>query len=203
VTSLELVLYDGPVRRAPGDDLLALLPERERPLRGDAGRVDWRLGGELSRLLESGFATGAEEEAVLLPAGSRVGAARILVVGVGPGLPPSERAVERALRLGVGKLIGLRATSIRLALPGSIDPSARAESLLRGLVRGATLAPAEATLTAVIPGARGYEAAFGAVWDDALGWAAGLGVRLEASWREVRRGRAGAQAAAEREATAP
>jgi hypothetical protein len=39
----------------------------ERPVRGFAGLLDWRLGGRLSALLACGFATGAAGEALLVP----------------------------------------------------------------------------------------------------------------------------------------
>ena len=53
---LDAVLCPGPAVRAPAETVLVLVPKDERPLRGEAGRIDWRLCGEISALLESGFA---------------------------------------------------------------------------------------------------------------------------------------------------
>ncbi len=68
----------------PDVDLLLALPEDERPLTGLAGLLDWRMGGELSRCLQSGLCTGASGEQVLLSTRGRVAPRRLFVFGVGP-----------------------------------------------------------------------------------------------------------------------
>ncbi len=55
----------------------------ERPLRGFAGLVDWRLGGRLSALAKSGFVTGEKGEAVLLQGKPHVPFEKVLVLGLG------------------------------------------------------------------------------------------------------------------------
>ena len=93
---LELLLYPGPVSEAPGETLVAFIPEDERPLRGDVGMVDWRLCGALSHELISGFVTGAADEVVLLPLEGPFEARRVLTVGLGPCEKIPGRALRRA-----------------------------------------------------------------------------------------------------------
>ena len=55
----------------------------ERPIRGFAGLVDWRLGGRISGLLKSGFFRGELGEALLVPGKPHVPFEKVLVVGLG------------------------------------------------------------------------------------------------------------------------
>ena len=51
----------------PVDTVCLFVSEDERPLGGAAGFVDWRLCGQLSRLLVDGFFKGTRGESLLLP----------------------------------------------------------------------------------------------------------------------------------------
>lgn len=66
-----------------GVDLLAFVALDERPLRGLAGLVDWRLCGALSRSLRAGHFRGEKGESLLTVDGSRWGGGRIFLHGVG------------------------------------------------------------------------------------------------------------------------
>jgi hypothetical protein len=79
VLPLELARWDESAR-----DCLALPVFRDdRPLRGAAGLVDWRLCGRLSRLIKAQRATGDARETLMLPAGRRLPFARVLWFGLG------------------------------------------------------------------------------------------------------------------------
>ena len=69
----------------PVDTVCLFVSEDERPLGGAAGFVDWRLCGQLSRLLVDGFFKGTRGESLLLPSNGRIGAPRLVVLGLGPG----------------------------------------------------------------------------------------------------------------------
>ncbi len=161
---VELALYDGSALRAPADALLVPVPEDERPLRGDAGRLDWRLGGEISRLLLSGYATGKRGEAVLVTGGARVASRRIVLVGVGRAADLPGRNLERSIRAAVARVLGLRAGSAALALPEAVDPEVDAEDLLRGVVSALAAADDRASLYVVLPDASRY----GRAWERAV-----------------------------------
>jgi hypothetical protein len=108
-------LRDGSI---PPPELLALpFFADERPLRGAAGLVDWRLCGRLSRLLSAGRVSGARGEATLVPTG-RLPFAKLLLYGLGDSERFSDeisRAAMHALRDMVARL-GVRRWA--LPLPG-------------------------------------------------------------------------------------
>jgi hypothetical protein len=73
-------------------EALAVLVGPERPLQGLAGLVDWRLCGALTRALRGGLYGAAPGEALLLPTGGRLPAARVVALG----LPAPVRAAAFA-----------------------------------------------------------------------------------------------------------
>jgi hypothetical protein len=179
VKRLEVALYEGPAVRAPADALLAPIPEDERPLRGDAGRLDWRLGGEISRLLLSGYASGRRGEAVLLAGGARVGSRKIVLVGVGRAADLPGRNLSRAIRAAMARLLALHAGSAALALPEAVDPEMDAEDLLRGMISALAAAPERTSFYLVAPDAsrhsRAWERAVGALASEAAERGVALG----------------------------
>ncbi len=103
----------------PADTLCLFVPEDERPLTGAAGYVDWRLCGQLSRLLVDGFFKGARGESLLLPSNGRIGPPRVVVLGLGPGGESLHEAVLRsALSQAADVLNRARVDSVALELPG-------------------------------------------------------------------------------------
>src|SRR3954468_1424654 len=97
------------VDQAQAESLCLFVGEDERPLRGLAGLVDWRLAGGLSKFLKSGFVTGKSGDALLTMAGPRVALEKLFIFGVAP-LGQGEH--ELAPRLGDG-LRRLAAAGVR------------------------------------------------------------------------------------------
>jgi hypothetical protein len=98
----------------------------ERPLRGFAGLLDWRLGGRLSALLKSGFVTGEAGEALLVPGKPHVPFEKVLVLGLGARSGFGDGAFRRAVLHVARALEGLRVRRAVVELPGRgggvIDP---------------------------------------------------------------------------------
>src|SRR5262249_23592863 len=118
VSRLELSLFPGSVVEAPADTILVPVPEDERPLRGGAGLVDWRLCGRISEQLRSGYVSGQLGEAALLPGARPLSPARLLLVGVGSApARGGSRPILRAMRSAAGKLLMMRSPAALLALP--------------------------------------------------------------------------------------
>jgi hypothetical protein len=121
------------------DTLCLFVAEDERPLSGAAGLSDWRLCGQLSRLLVEGFFTGAADDSVLLPSNGRIGPDRIVVFGLG-----------RRERLSDGPALGARlaaaasvldragASSVALEVPGAgrLEDAERVRALKAGFLPG-------------------------------------------------------------------
>lgn len=125
MSGLSLGLAPGPIDRADVDIAVVTFFVDERPLRGMAGRADWRLCGSVSRLIQRHKLRGEWGEAVLIPSTGGLRSRWVLVLGLGDRGEVDEprrreiarTAVERALALGVGG-------SVALPLPpaGESDP---------------------------------------------------------------------------------
>jgi hypothetical protein len=186
VSRLQLSLFPGDVTEAPADTIIALVPTDERPLRGDAGRVDWRLCGRISEQLTSGLMAGKPGEALLLPAGAPLHAPRLLLVGLGSAARLEQgRPLLRGMRAVAEKLVALRSSAGLLAWPGSIDFEGDAVSLLRGLVHGLQGAPEDAVLHVILPSADRCEKALLAALSEVVPGAQSWGIEVDVSWVEV------------------
>ena len=79
VLPLDLARWDETAR----DTLVLPVFKSDRPLRGAAGLVDWRLCGKLSRMLKGNRATAEAGETILMPPGRRLRFQRLLWFGLG------------------------------------------------------------------------------------------------------------------------
>jgi len=175
---VELSVETAPFERIGADLAVAGFFLDEKPLRGAAGRADWRLCGVVSELLENGRLRGRVGEATLVPSMGRMAADRVLLLGlgrrssfrVGRARDTGHAAVSRGLGLGARKLV--------LAPP--VDAPEAFERQASGFVRGAIEAAAEGEgnlrMILVLPASRVREAlealerAVEADASDALRW---------------------------------
>jgi hypothetical protein len=186
VSRLELSLFPGSVVEAPADTILVPVPEDERPLRGDAGLVDWRLCGLISEQLRSGYVSGQLGEAALLPGAKPLTPSRILLVGTGSAPPRGgSRPILRAMRSAAGKLLMMRSPAALLALPGAIDFAADAVSLLRGLVHGLAENQSDLGLHVILPDGAAKERALLSALGEVVPGAHSWGVSLNVSWVDI------------------
>jgi hypothetical protein len=98
----------------------------ERPLRGLAGLLDWRLGGRLSALLVSGFLTGGAGEVLLVPGKPHVPFEKVLLLGLGARSGFGDGTFRRTVTRLARALEGMRVRRTVVELPGRatgiIDP---------------------------------------------------------------------------------
>ena len=99
------------------DSACLLIVEDERPIKGASGLFDWRLCGEVSRALQSGFFAGATSERLLIPSQGRVPVERVFVMGLGPAAGVSLVAFEHSVRMARDVLAKAGAKSVAFALP--------------------------------------------------------------------------------------
>jgi hypothetical protein len=126
-----------PVERVRADLLVAPHFEGDRPLRGAASRVDWRLCGHLSEMLARGAFQGAADEVVLVPTGARLRAPRALLLGLGPREGFSQKTLRASVRVAVGRAALLRTATVALALPAEADSGLPAERAAAAALFGA------------------------------------------------------------------
>jgi hypothetical protein len=184
LSRLELSLFPGSVIEAPADTILIPVPEDERPLRGDAGLVDWRLCGLISEQLRSGYVSGALGEAALLPGARPLQPARILLVGAG-GVVRGVRPILRAMRSAAGKLLMMRSPAALLACPGSIDFCEEAVPVLRGIVHGLAENQTDLGLHLILPDGARKERALLAALSEVVPGAHSWGITVNVSWIDV------------------
>jgi hypothetical protein len=123
--------------------------EDERPLRGALGLVDWRLCGQLSKLLVRGRARGTFGETVLVPTRPRLPFEKLFLVGAGPVGEFDERRFDAVVERMLSTLDGARVRSSVMGLPGRAGgrmPAARAMEIF--LARAA-VHPAQDQVTLV------------------------------------------------------
>ncbi len=99
----------------------------ERPPRGLAALLDWRLGGRLTALMREGFVRGNLGEALLVPGRPHLPFEKVLVVGTGERAAFGEDAFRSALERIARALEGLRVRRALIELPGRAADAIDAE----------------------------------------------------------------------------
>jgi len=124
--------------QARADVVVVAFFDSDRPLRGAAGFADWRLCGQLSRLLIAEKLHGASGEAVLLATGPGWVAPRILGLGLGRQREFDVGEWESHGRNALERVLSLRAENAAFPLSGShlgrLGMGERVGAFLRGAV---------------------------------------------------------------------
>jgi hypothetical protein len=117
------------------DALVLPFFDDERPLRGSASLIDWRLRGQLSRLRLRGRLTGRAFERVLVPGRPLTGFDKVFLLGLGPPDAMNATHAEAACRAVFELLDQSLSRTAALVLPGRssgvIEASAALEAFLR------------------------------------------------------------------------
>ena len=92
----------------------------DRPLRGLTGLVDWRLNGQLSRLLLREFVDSHYQEATFAPIDGRLPFSRILLVGMGKRSDFNAQRFEETCRFCFATLLRLGILDFAMTLPGRV-----------------------------------------------------------------------------------
>lgn len=98
-------------------DLLAFVANDERPLRGLAGLVDWRLCGALTKSLREGHFRGDPGEALLSVDGRRLLSRRIFLHGVGSVGKAAHKGPDSYVFEAMAKAARAGATKVATWLP--------------------------------------------------------------------------------------
>jgi hypothetical protein len=104
--------------------------KEDRPLRGLAGLLDWRMCGGLSRLLVNDFFQGDEGEVLLFTTNRRISVNNVFVVGTGTRKPTSD---------GIGELLQHAAQTMKKAGVANVAIEVPGGGVLEDGVRAAAL----------------------------------------------------------------
>lgn len=128
MASVVIEFEDQPIERVRADLVVVGYSPDDRPLRGAAGRADWRLCGELWQLVTSKKLSGALGRAALLSAAGPLRSPLLLVVGLGQRAELDVDAwrelgseiARRALDLRLGRIaLGLASDAASLGSEGT------------------------------------------------------------------------------------
>jgi len=135
-STLALAVEGDSLVRTGADLAVAGFFRDQRPLVGGAGLADWRLCGWLSNLLEASRVRGEAGEGVMLLTHGRLGAPRLLLLGLGGRARYGPDAHRLAVREAVDRMLALGASSAALDLPPP-TPDSSPERIAGGLLAGA------------------------------------------------------------------
>lgn len=110
----------------------------DRPLRGLTGLCDWRLNGQLSRLLQRDFIDGHYQDAMLVPIRGRLPFGRLMLVGLGKRSDFNAQRFEEVCRFCFTKLLAMGTSSFAMALPGRVGLDVGVRQALVGWRRAVT-----------------------------------------------------------------
>lgn len=134
---LALTLAVEPVERIEADVVVVGFFEEDRPLRGDAGRADWRLCGRISRLIAGGRLGSVPGQAALIPSTGGLRAPRVVALHLGARRDFDAARCRQAAADGLGRALKLGASTVALPVadPGTgLELDARLEALLAGVL---------------------------------------------------------------------
>lgn len=124
---------DGLLFEEEADAFAVMVYSNERPACGLAGRLDWRLGGAVSRAIRQGGVTGKAGDLTYLPFARKGRVLHFLLLGLGDSPEPGKRAApqpaqwERLKRAAQG--LGLERLGISRADVGSLKATEIAQQL--------------------------------------------------------------------------
>lgn len=160
--TLRIALETEPIERAEAEVAVATFFESDRPLRGAAGRCDWRLCGLLSTLVAEGRLSGARGDALLVPTFRRLRAPRLLLLGLGGSDRFGAPEVAAVVGAAVGRLLDLGAHSAALGIPGdwigAVPVRPAAEAAARGALDELIRRGASLSLRLLVPSGGGSRA---------------------------------------------
>jgi hypothetical protein len=106
---------------SPAEVIACSVWQDERPMRGLAGLLDWRLSGRVSRLARAEFLKGDLGEVLCLPGRPRLPFDKVVVIGLGRRDAFDEAAFRAATGALLRTLEGLRVQRAVVELPGRGD----------------------------------------------------------------------------------
>lgn len=110
----------------------------DRPLRGLTSLVDWRLNGQLSKLLLRDFVDGHFQESLLAPIHGRLPFGQILLIGMGKRSEFGPQRFEDICRFVFQTLIGLNILDVAMTLPGRVGLDVGLRQAMAGWRRALT-----------------------------------------------------------------
>lgn len=134
---MDVIITKEPIDLQECDLLVTGFFKDERPLRGTAGWLDWRLNGMLSRLVMEKKLTGEWKEKTLIPTHQRVTPKLLLFLGLGYVKSYSYLTIREMVPFLYETIKNLKSSQIGLSFPYSaeydVDCGKLTEIILEGI----------------------------------------------------------------------
>ena len=155
-TMLDFELGSEALERSKVDLVVAGFFSDQHPLRGGAGRVDWRLCGLVSEQILAGRIAGAPGDAIMIPSSGQLRANNVLLVGLGPRAPYRLGEVADAVSDVIARAIRLACPSLAMTPLGlAEDEFPRcAEAFVAGAAAGFAQSQTSLRLRVILPPAQ-------------------------------------------------
>lgn len=156
---MAIVDATGPLEELAADVLLCFHYEDEPAPRGRLGWVDWILGSPVQRLWARGRFSGARGAAALIPSGGKLGAEKVLILGLGQKGGLRMTALYEMSYRAAEAVADLRADRILVDLPlrafPDLPPARVRKAFLEGFAAelARRLGPAQPTIAVLPPNA--------------------------------------------------
>lgn len=117
---------------------VAVLPffQDERPLKGGAGQIDWRMNGAISELILKKVMIGELGESVLIVPNRRVDCEKILMVGLGISSACTEETLQSTARQIVEQMARINVSDFSLYVPQDRGTSLGADQAAAAMMQG-------------------------------------------------------------------
>ncbi|HOX27654.1 MAG TPA: M17 family peptidase N-terminal domain-containing protein, partial [bacterium] len=122
-----------------GDVLIVNLFEGVAKPGGATGAIDAALGGAVSKLIKRGEFKGRKEETAVLPGGGKIGAERVVLVGLGKKEAFGADAARLAASVSINKAKAMKAVRIGTVAHGAGAGGLSPEQSGRAIAEGAIL----------------------------------------------------------------
>jgi len=153
---IQFELEGRPIERIACDLVVAGTFADDRPLRGASARMDWRLCGLFSSLIQSGRFAGERDEAVLVPGDGALHSPRALLVGLGRRAHFPLASAQDAMRDATSRCLALGVRRVALAPLGvaSDDLPRHAAAVIGGALEAARGGSGRLELILAVPNAQ-------------------------------------------------
>ncbi|MGC4067513.1 MAG: leucyl aminopeptidase [Polyangiaceae bacterium] len=136
--NLKISLSSGAPEQQRADVLVVPLSKAKLVDDANVARLDQKLDGQLKALCAKADFTGRADQVFELPTLGKLGATRLLLLGVGDEQPPSEARLRHLLAAAMRSCNGLGAAQVAVLLPWTLDASGMqtvAEAVVLGAYR--------------------------------------------------------------------
>ncbi len=133
---MDIILSKEPIDLQESDLLITAIFKDQRPPKGTAGWIDWRLNGMLSRFLIENRLTGEEKEKTLIPSQGRISPGLILIFGLGDVKEYSYLSVRKMVPFILQTIKDMKMSRICLSLPYGEEVNADCGKLIEVFLEG-------------------------------------------------------------------